>query len=919
MFACLVGLALASGTLAAADAASTTYQLDIPRQPAIDALKEFKRQTGRRVISSDEPPLDLGPIKGSYTAEAALTALLGTQLRFELKDDAFVILQPPKASATVATPPSVTAPGPPLIVSGKRPPRTLLSSAPHEIVLDDKDIELQSPSQVAGLLINFSQQPFAMNRRVNGAQFVEFRGLGIDNTVVTINGRRAAPTVGETTGTFDLGLLPIAAVASMNVTLEPTALEFGPPAAGGLLNIQLKNITEPTVELQYGGADGGATERRLAMATGTETDHVKSSILVEHFERDFLFGAARDRWRNQDYRRFGGRDYRVPASAPGNVNSLNGLNLPGLNSPFAAVPDGDADFQRTAGTLNLASLNRYYTVLPKIDYTSVVALAELDLGDNVTAFGEAIYTDRDVTQRFSPPVVSQILPAANPHNPFGTSVLVNALFSQMAPRQRDTNGNLLRSVMGLKGKRQSWQWEFAAVSTREDAWVSSSNDLDQTGLLTALAQTQPNRALNILDPTSPGNRELLEQLRAPPTGIHFQSDTTTVTGTVQGEVKIGGHAISTLFGVEREETNTAVSTWAPLERKVSSAFAQIDVPLSKTATLGLGSRLDQVSDVGDLLSPQVAFAWRPFETFELYAAAGKSERPASLPDLFQPTWLAQASAYDPSRDQVAKLDVLVGGNPNLEPVTARTFAAGFSWAPDSWLKKLAAKYWRIGLDDRITVPAPSFLLDHEDLYQDRVRRSAPTEGDIRAGIPGAVQLIDTTRINGGRLDTSGIDLETSLRFPTSLGTVNTHLDVTFVDEYASAELRGLARTERAGIASSYGTIPKWHAVASIELEREAGAAMMTFRYVPSYRDAYIEPTDRTIPSQTLVDLKFVVDLDRAFERLPLFEGLKLTLGVENVFDAAPHFAEVGQAAGFDMSQGDLRQRFSFVKVTHAFR
>jgi hypothetical protein len=95
--------------------------------------------------------------------------------------------------------------------------------------------------------------------------------------------------------------------------------------------------------------------------------------------------------------------------------------------------------------------------------------------------------------------------------------------------------------------------------------------------------------------------------------------------------------------------------------------------------------------------------------------------------------------------------------------------------------------------------------------------------------------------------------------------------------------------------------------------------MMTFRHMPPYRDAYIEPTDRTIPSQTLVDLKIVIDLDQAIERLPLLDGMKLTLGVENLFDIAPHFAEVGQAAGFDMSQGDLRQRFSFVKVTHAFR
>jgi hypothetical protein len=71
-----------------------------------------------------------------------------------------------------------------------------------------------------------------------------------------------------------------------------------------------------------------------------------------------------------------------------------------------------------------------------------------------------------------------------------------------------------------------------------------------------------------------------------------------------------------------------------------------------------------------------------------------------------------------------------------------------------------------------------------------------------------------------------------------------------------------------------------------------------------------------IPSQTLLDLKVVIDLGQVFGRPTMLDGLKLALGVENIFDTAPDFAEVGQAAGFDPSQGDLRQRFMFVKVAH---
>src|SRR3546814_14921545 len=78
---------------------------------------------------------------------------------------------------------------------------------------------------------------------------------------------------------------------------------------------------------------------------------------------------------DSDFRRFGGRDYRSPASNPGTVYSLEGCppgpdsvclsslevrgNLPGLDSPVALVPAGSdglglspGDFAGTQGLAN---------------------------------------------------------------------------------------------------------------------------------------------------------------------------------------------------------------------------------------------------------------------------------------------------------------------------------------------------------------------------------------------------------------------------------------------------------------------------------------------------------------------------------------------------------------------------------------
>ncbi len=891
MFVWIAALAGARGPLAAAATTSATYRLNIPRQPAIDALKAFKRQTGRRVISIDEPPFELGPVMGSYTAEEALKALLrSTPLGFTMQDDAFIILTAPRPVDERARAPArrgpptfraETAPEPTVVVSAKRHFRKVPSSSSAEITFDREDIEKRSPSQTGSLLINLSQQPFPMNRRANGAQFAELRGLGFDATVVTLNGRRVPPTVGESAGSFDLSLLPIGAIAGMSVELEPTAVEFGPSAAGGLVNLELrKQIAKPTVEIQYGGSDGGATERLVGFAAGLGGRRLTSSIVLEHFDRAPLLGAARDRWRNQDYRRFGGSDYRI----------------------------------------DRASVNSYYSVLPSVRRNSVVASSNLQLAERLTAFGELLLTDRQVRQQFSPPVVSQVVPASNPYNPFDTEVLVSRLLPEVGPRRRDTQTTLVRSVVGIKGDRPSWHWEFAAANTQENARVVSSNDLDQQRLDEALAQSDPSRALNVFDPASPWDQRLLEQIRDSPGSTYFQSDTTTLTGTLRGELGIGPRRISTLLGGEWEHTHSAMSTSAPLQRQVASAFAQLGIPLTASTTLSAGSRIDRVSDVGDLLSSQLALEWQPLDSFKVRAASGKSVRAASLANLSQPAWLFQTGVFDPARQEASVVDVLVGSPARLEPVTAHTFTAGFSWLPEArWLRKLGAKYWRIRLDDRITVPSLSFLLAHENIYSDQIIRSSTTEADQAIGRPGPLRRIDITRINGGRLETHGVDLQASLDADTSLGNVTTNLAITVVDKYSSAELPGLPQQDRAGIANPYGTIPRWRAVASIELQRPFGTVATTLRHVPAYEDVYIEPTGRMIPAQTLVDLKVAVDLEHLFDRFLGLRGSRLTLGVENVFDEPARFAEVGQSAGYDMSQGDLRQRFTFVKVTHEFR
>jgi hypothetical protein len=47
-------------------------------------------------------------------------------------------------------------------------------------------------------------------------------------------------------------------------------------------------------------------------------------------------------------------------------------------------------------------------------------------------------------------------------------------------------------------------------------------------------------------------------------------------------------------------------------------------------------------------------------------------------------------------------------------------------------------------------------------------------------------------------------------------------------------------------------------------------------------------------------------------------GLSLQAGVVNLLDEEPPFAEISAPLGYDVTQGDLRQRFGYINLSKRF-
>ncbi len=914
--------------------ATKQYSLSIPKSGLTVALDEFSKQTGLQIGAElktrEQQDRVVGPVVGQVTAEVALNQLLaGSDLSFQWEDEYTIRIFP-----TVIKPLSAENVSE-MLVTGTRITGT---EGPAPVrVLGHQRIERYGVSTIADLARYFTQQPFTFGdvTQQSGAQFFQLRGLGFDTTLVLINGRRTAPSANSISlNAFDLNTIPITAVDRIEVMSDSASAIYGADAIGGVVNIILKKeVKEPEIFLHYGGAEGGATERRIAGAAGRSFGRLNVALIVDYFEHDPLIGQDRDRWRNQDFRRFGGQDYRVSDANPGNVYSLTGRALPGLPSSQAGIPEGSTgigltpdDFIATAGDTNLESSFRFRSLSAGMDRFTAFVPVEIQVTPNTLIFGELLYADSTAVVQSRPPSLTRaVVPAANPFNPFGEAVAVDYLFEGMESIEHRTEPQLVRLVSGARGSWNSkWDWEVAGLHSDEDVFYARANDIDQARLRAALESSDPQTALNLFRDGPAGSDDLLASLIATPQVSRFSSGNTQVSAFVRGPLfHLPAGASEFVFGGEwrRESVEFFEAQYVAEDREVSSLFSELKLPLLDKLSVSLALRGDRYDGDSSSLNPQYGVVWRPAQDWLLRASYGTSFRPPSLFELHMPRQELILPAADPLRGgAVSNVQLRVGGNPDLEVVTARSLTSGFVFTPSEWPgMRFASSYWRVVMDDRITVPPFNKILKAEDGYLDRVSRANPTVEDIAAGRPGALQWLDISRLNFGRLETSGVDLDVSYLVETRHGYFNPTLTATWVHDYSTDEFNAPVSVNRVGIADTQGTIPEWRVVGTLAWKLGGFGSSATATYTPAYQDANLNgPIDRRLPSRVLMDLQGWLELGVVLGENSLFSQTKLTVGMLNLFDKAPDFAEAGFSAGYDISQADMKQRFTYLRLSKSF-
>jgi iron complex outermembrane recepter protein len=975
--------ALCYATLARAEEDTRQYSVDIAQLPLTEALRVFAQQTGLQCGYSPtddaEERLMVGPVEGRLTVSDILARLLPEGFTFAWVNSRTVAVLPPQADA----PPggvkeAVAAKDQQHSELSKEQQLSMASGGgkngsargPYEFnwvlveaskifddldldiptkVIDREDIDAYGMSTLPELMSYVTQQPFSMpeSQLGDGTQVANLRGLGFDTTLVLINGHRTGPTASSATfNAFDLNSIPPGAVERIEVVSDSMSAIHGADAIGGVLNIVLRDgMREPRLDIDYGAAAGGGVERHASFSAGGTAERARGSVVLDYFDRSPLLGRERDRSNNQDFTRFGSVDRRSTAASPGNVRSATFNNLPGLPSSFAAIPIVDpraslsrVDFLPTAGRQNLESLSKYHSLEYARSRKGLVAQGEYGIGLGASVYGEFLYVDRDSEQASEPAVLAgALVPLTNPYNPFGEDVIVDVLLTDLGSRTVTHSSQLARVVGGARGQIYDWHWETSVLRNRDKDLAVRTGDLNPMRVAAALSATDAEAALNVFG-GGPNSTGLLASLLAEQARNRSAAGTTQATAWLRGSIgSLPAGPMQLMVGAEwREEQIEYVWSGpqtipASHQRDVSAAFAELRLPIVDSAaqvpavhdlSIVMSGRFDDYSGIGDSFNPEYAVLWKPIPSFGVRVSWSQSFRPPSLVDLYLPHVDVPVPIVDTARNGELAFPIWrAGGNPDLEPSNADSFAASASFKP-AWPLRLGleASYWRIDMEQTIGIPSAARLLSAESQFADRIIRAEPSAEDVADGMPGRLELLDITRLNFGSIRTSGLDFTATMALDTLIGRLTPEVSATWVREYESSDLVEGMDINRVGVANSQGTITRWRGVARLMWDRGGFGISSAVRYVPSYADAtaFGGRNGRRVAAQALFDLQASLQLGKFAPQESAWSGFEIRVGALNLFNSQPPFAEVGWDAGYDFSQANLRQRFWYVKLAKKF-
>lgn len=836
-----------------------------------------------------------------------------------------------------------------VVVTGSYVTRDSLKSGSPIITLSRDDLSSFGLSGVSDVInyvpfnsgSEFNADVFTQNLSAGTSNF-NLRGLGLNSTLVLLNGRRQTVSggVADDGSTFvDLNaLVPLNTIERIEILKDGAAALYGTDAIAGVVNV----ITRQDKEGWEVEADFSTTTRSsqqdltLNGLYGLETDRFQGLASISYLRRSWLPSPERAYTQGKGLSSFGQPGaFILLAPSPAFPDHPFGLADPqSVIDPDCAAGGGQPN-ERVPGTgIGTCTFDfaPYYHLVPRERRWLSFASGRLDL-DSVEVFAEAGYAYTGVTRGTSPsfPILNlAIVPASNPGNLFQTPALfLGRPLGAYAPQNLVTHASeTWRAVGGMRGQiHQKWDWSLSSSYSANQHMVKIRNALvdqfdaalngrggpngDQyfnpfgsasfampgeptyndpaviAGFLST-ATYDYRTSLLALDGLVSGSLAELE-----PGQVNFALGGQVRNERIRGDLDDQFNAENYLFLVGGPDFSG--------QRTVAAAFGELNVSLMSRLDIQLALRHESYEGGLSSTDPKFALSWRAQDGLSLRASFGTAFRAPSVFQSFSSQTVLQ-NINDPDTGSVVFRGVRTVGTPDLKPEEADVYNFGILMQPVARLS-IALDYWKFNYTDIIVKENAQAIIDANP-FDSRIIREA-----------GQILRIDTNYVNAPSVETDGLDFAATYSFDISANSeLSVSADVTFINKYIIQETPGGVRRDVSGsrnFRTFARSLPKWRTTLSADWARGPLVATAHLRTISGYED---DQNGSPIDSHVTTDIQLRYVLPKG--GLNDEKSTAFTLGVVNLFDSDP--PDVDTNVGFDSKVHDPRGRVLYARLSMAF-
>jgi iron complex outermembrane receptor protein len=535
---------------------------------------------------------------------------------------------------------------------------------------------------------------------------------------------------------------------------------------------------------------------------------------------------------------------------------------------------------------------------------------------------------------------------------------------------------------GLLDVGSGYRWDVNYVNSENKAKQTFANGYNVAKLKLALGDPDVCAAVPGCVPLDlfggqgrQMTQEMIDYIRT------TQNDSSTqklevASANITGDLfPIGGRSAGFAVGVEhrryegrfepdplRQTGESQDSFAAPVSASydVNEVYAEFNFPVLSMLDLSAAVRYSDYSTFGGETTGKMGFRWQPSDGFALRGTYSTGFRAPNLGELYGLTQFG-ATLVDPCgptgtvvvddsdgpnttpletacraqgvpsgfEQANTQITTFTGGNPDLDPETSDSYTVGLVYQP-AWAEGTAGTQ---GLSLELTY----YNYKIEGAIQARDLQALLNACLAAGGTDASLCSPFTRQASGnlnppnnfldnlGEITTDGLDVKLSwYAVPRSWGQLSASLQATYVNDYEAADVDGNVSQRQVGVEVADSAIPEWQANLLLGWTRGDWAINWTVRYIDAVTEDCGNATVVGVPGcETRADVHTLGstvynDAQVVYSDAFRLEGLRLSLGVNNIFGEDPPICYTCSLNGYDAGTYDLPGAFWNVSARYAF-